>query len=809
MSDGLFSRIASMGPKAGGVDLVTGQMTTTAWEWRTEDGVYVGLDGSAWIYWALPVKPFMWARTDMKLAQGAAIEQLLMELGETSTPPIGNWKGSGINREIHLVAITWEERFRKPTWASQRHAKFLTDTLTFPIPNMALFVGVKLRAAIKDTVMGELRKLVERIDGDRVPPLAAFQNDKDRITAILARNGARRPKPHEARMLEGWWGNGNPDAALYLEPDHIDVRSTGNKYEFAAVMRFNEHQFQAPQDAWIAAAMNHAAGACAVSIRAELEPSSVTKKRARDAQRRRISDIEEQSKTGDLENPEDYALLQQSQMTEEYLARGAPATLTKTSFLFARRMTGAEETYLDELRDFGIEAKVLENRQLWALDEFQPGSQRRVGRVKAFGQDVNVGLVAYSGIQSFGTLGDSEGAWTGISIPEGAPVFVNPRRASNTDLPPTMAVIGDTGSGKTFYSQLLAFQAILMGEQVVFINPKGFDTLRPFAEAVNGEVISMGALEDESGGGAFDPFRFAKPIEAAEIAANHILSVLGDGWNQSQKLALSGGLKRGANQGARCVGEALKYVDDDEVRHQVLTLADGSSQFALLIAPEPRQPLGLGSGLTLIEFDRELGLPSASTPPSEQTFPERIAIATIRLVTRAALATLVANKGGMLLVDEAWTFLSHPASLQALEKLGREGRSLGVMPVLITQKLADIRTANLEAYIGRVTVLKLQEPREGEAALRLCGLEPTEELLAWLRDAGNKKPTAENPAGRPALGIHRDLEFNFSALMIGPVPEEIRMAISTNPEDRRKREELKRAEEAALVDTDDTGEGEE
>ena len=94
----------------------------------------------------------------------------------------------------------------------------------------------------------------------------------------------------------------------------------------------------------------------------------------------------------------------------------------------------------------------------------------------------------------------------------------------------------------------------------------------------------MTDLEEE--GGFFDPFYYADPEDAAEIATSFILGVLGGtgvfqaGFTASQELKLASGLRRGAVGGARCVAEALEYVDDDDVRQQVAEQLEASTLFS-------------------------------------------------------------------------------------------------------------------------------------------------------------------------------------------------------------------------------------
>jgi hypothetical protein len=350
----------------------------------------------------------------------------------------------------------------------------------------------------------------------------------------------------------------------------------------------------------------------------------------------------------------------------------------------------------------------------------------------------------------------------------------------------------------TFLCQTIATQATLAGHQVIMINPKGFDSLSPTADLVGGTVVRMSQLE--SSGGYFDPARYAPtPAMAAEIATNHIMSVLGPDFSPSQERKLGVGLTRGFVAGARCVAEALRYVDDIEVQQAVQEQAESSTTFSLGIGTQPMPVLGSATGgFTLIEFDRKLDLPDSSTPVNAHTRAQRIALAAIRIVTRASLEILARSGGGVFILDEAWTFLSSTDGLATLQQLGREGRSLNILPIFATQRVADLikEGVNLEGYLSRVFVMKLMEEREARAALTLCGLEPNQQWLQWLKKAGPRRAEGDVP-GRAALALHRDLQNRHAAVMIGPVPAAAREAFSTNPEERRQRQARADAANAA------------
>lgn len=368
----------------------------------------------------------------------------------------------------------------------------------------------------------------------------------------------------------------------------------------------------------------------------------------------------------------------------------------------------------------------------------------------------------------------------------------------------------------TFFAQNFSTQCVLYGMPVFFINPKAADALTGLCDYINdstpasADVVSINSAEEEDG--AFDPFRFSNDMSyAAEVAGTHILSALDipqDPLPRDRRLALQSGLKRGAEKGARCAWDALDYIMDPEHREYFKTVIaqqmDASSLFSLGIAKKPRSRMSMvNDHLTLVNFDREIGLPQ-KTDPSQYSHSERIALSTVNLVTKAALEILIANKGGVLVLDEAWTFLSQPESLAALNRISREGRSLNIVPVFLTQRIKDVVTRDLEGFMSRVLVLKLNEKAEAEAAFKICGLKPTKERLELLREAGPKPPKDGKPAVW-AQGMFRDLKFRHSWVALGPTPEDAMKAWSTNPDDKKKFEEerLRRIQEeqdrAAIV----------
>lgn len=797
----MLNRIARGSGTQVGIDPVTGAVQAQPWSWRAAGGLYAdaATGRDVWLYMALATTPFVDEDPSTRLGIGAPIANLLEDIGELSTAPAGGVRHLSTFREIHLLSVSWDVTPVPPPGVSDALAAFQAEAFAgLSVPDKTVLIGVKLRAGLvlSGGISAVLARLFDWADESAVVDFAAYDTDRARVEEILARNGATAMTAEQAARLESWFNDGDgPEAYMHEHPDRVEVVDRNEEWQFSAVVGFKDPVRGALAFDWAAAAA--VKGASVISVRASLEPASVTRTRARRAQRRLREQIEEQHSTGDLDRSEDWQRAAWAKQIEDYYADPeTKSQLTDVSILLARPLaTGkAPETFQKDLENrTGVKTVVLTNRQIHALDEMMPCSTRRLGLRRPFSQDMNPQALAYAGFTAFSGLGDDTGPFIGLATPDRVPVYLDPAASARTNQPPTLAIVGQPGSGKTFLSQSISLQAVLDGRRAVFINPKSHDSLRPFADAIGGETVSLAQLEGGEAG-AFDPFRFAPtPEMAAEIAAQHILSVL-TGFTEAQELALADGLRRGAENGARCVTDALEYVTDDDVRDLVRSQAS-NTLFALGVAHRDRGPLGVTAGLTLVEFDRPFDLPSPAATFGEHTRDQRIAMAAIRLVTRASIEILmrprtdgtVGRDGGVLVVDEAWVFLQHPSSQAVLDRLAREGRSMGLLLVLATQKVADVLNGGIAGYLSRVMALRLTERKEAEAALTLAGFEPTEDLIGFLHhDAGPGDPQGKSP-GRPPQGLHRDAHGRRAIVELGPTPPRWALTLSTNPEDRAAR----------------------
>lgn len=764
--------------------------------WRHEDGTFIDQYGEAWLYKVMPSYPLIFEDPPARKAAADRLRTMFVELGRTSRAGIIPGSNTGaVNRQFHLLRLLWSDTQPPPDTLPDDLRKWLTPAFSDFASGNALFcMGVKLfrtrtTSNGSNSAISILKEAIHDATGGE-PDTTVWAADRSVVSGILTRAQGRAPTKEEAIRLEAWWNGGREASGIVIaEPDgkRLSCDAWPEGLEIAAMVGTEDLQINPDKGLWLAEAFAHASGCVAISVKGELWPPQAIRALMRKAQRKAISSIVDQAETGDLARDEDAQMLQSAKDLEDIFMNSGEPMIRNASVLFARRSTRADETYIEEMYNrWGLKIKVLEHRQVEGLAEMLPCSRPVLAKTHPFTQDATVDMFACSGISSYSTVGDENGVWIGLAPPDNSLVWLDPSGASQQDKPPAMAVLGEPGAGKTFFLQLIATQAALMNKTVVFINPKPADSLDGFCEAAGGETIII--KSDSEYPGLLDPFRYARPAVAADIARAHISCVFTE-QNEKEQVMLGAGLRQAAMEGARCVGDALQHpMVPRKFGDMVLTYLEASALFGLGVSPEPRPPLGATlagtGGLSLIEFDRPIPLPATAAPTSTYELEVRASIAAVRLITRAALEQMLMTGGGVLILDEAHVFLGSQEGRSILQKLGREGRSQQILPILATQRISDVIADGVDmgSYMGRVIVMKMTDEIEAKAALSLCQLEATEERMDMMRIFGPVRGV------RGSYAFYRDLKDRCSLIGIGPIPADVAQLFSTNPLDREARE---------------------
>ena len=199
------------------------------------------------------------------------------------------------------------------------------------------------------------------------------------------------------------------------------------------------------------------------------------------------SQIAEEEATDDLDRVEFRDKLALGEQVEQFIVSGNEPLLSDCSIVMARYSTpGSTANYRDNLyRQFGIEMKPLEMRQVSALRETLPCGVEREPvpskHLRVHARPCRRASVLQPRRFQRCVLRPRR--------PGLHPMFLDPLAAPAANKPPAMLIAGEPGSGKTFTAQAIALQSALAGHKTVFINPKSDDTLEGLTDLVEGEVV--------------------------------------------------------------------------------------------------------------------------------------------------------------------------------------------------------------------------------------------------------------------------------------------------------------------------------
>jgi hypothetical protein len=376
----------------------------------------------------------------------------------------------------------------------------------------------------------------------------------------------------------------------------------------------------------------------------------------------------------------------------------------------------------------------------------------------------------------------------------------------------------------------LADQYARSGNPVVIIDPKMGSDHTAAVMASGGQVASLDDLAKSDG--VFDPLRFAISSEAGvDMAASLMMSV--NPWGsmaQDFETPLMSALRYGVDNGATCIGEALKMAEragkaPSQLVKGAFDLAEASPMFRACMGVNPAtEGLRVADGITLVKVgNAHLELPEPGTARIDLTPQQRVCLALVRMMVFGSASALT-NRTGVVMLDEAWVFTG--AGRSEVERLGRLARSQGVLPMLFTQRVSDAVNAGLAGYISRGLILPIQDKVEAAAACALFELEPTPERLHRITSRATVGGSDGSPGApnwnsmrhlrdpqtgktlRGSIGIYADLHGRAVPTEV-IIPQSFMDRASTNPDDIRRRRELLALEAdtqtvGAGPETDDT-----
>ncbi|GAB3176114.1 hypothetical protein GCM10027059_50470 [Myceligenerans halotolerans] len=733
----------------------------TAIRARLGDGRLQGTDGSLWLYRSVPLAPVTEARTAGEALETA--EPMMAVLDELAAATPVRWarraQARHTYRQVHALLVNLPQRWVPPRDHPQ--ARLLEEQFpsTATYRRVVLF-GVQLKASVGGG--GGLRRAIDSVTETLVAggtPLSDYEQDHREMAALLARCGLRTPTGEEVRLASAWWNEGGvPDVPMLSQPDCLHIFATSaaareaqvagpdadlsgidghHTVTFAAVSDLDLPFIAAtdPRGRWVSELVTH--GALVVSIRAKVEPATVTRAELRRQRRRYLEDITESAQAGKLDRAEQVDHEQALTDVEgAYALPGPPPTLVETSAVVG--FNGSVPDMSEIGRWTTADLLPMHYRQRAALAETMLCSPVRANPHL---QDLPAQTIAASGLPALSTVGDATGALVGFTEHDRQAAWLDPMAATDADSLPIGIAVSQTGGGKSLFmawlANQLAHQRTALGERtpVVVVDPKtGSDLSAAFPDA---QVASLDELVRSDG--VFDPIRFAaNPAVGVELAAAMLMTV--NPWGsraEEYEATLQYALHHGVTHGAQCTGEALRIAEADgeapaDMVAAAFRVAKASPMFRSMFGVEPAtEGLRVAEGITLIKVgDGHLDLPTpgATTVP----LPQRIAAAVVRMMVFGS-AMALGGRDGVLMLDEAWVFLS--AGRSETDRLGRVARQQRVFPMLFTQRVTDALNAELRGYISRGFIGPIKDPDEARAACELFELEPTPERLARITAA--------------------------------------------------------------------------
>lgn len=807
---------------------------------RYDDGRAVGVDGSVWLFRGAPMGPIAdSASVAKRIGSFQPLMALYEELEKATTAGALNRRktSKGQYRDTHLLLVNVNRRFGHGIPRDEM-VNYLKDSWSDRIvPQRFVIMGVKLRPKAGSTqknggVKAAIKSFADAlIDGKT--SIDEYDEDAKRIGAMFDRSGFRQVTPEEFVLADSWWSQGgSPDTVNLAHSDHMHVFTTdtavaqadrfgkdnceewpeqfdGHHIVTFGALESMKFDFISPEDGfsqWIEPLL--ADGVSAISIRAKIEPQTVTRTELRQQRKNYERDLNEAAAAGKMDRQEvDEKLQLLTNVEGVYATNSGTATLTDTSVVIA--FDGLVED-MDRIAG-GTSAAVIRKvpfRQQQLLAETMICSAVMGNPSR---HDMPAQTIAASGVQALSVVGDKDGAIIGFTLRDSQIARFSPTAASLSEGAPLSLTPGATGSGKSMTMLWKAWLYDMLptknGKKIcqVIIDPKTSSDFSDMVLARGGTVASLDDLQ--SADGVFDPLRFAQSAAVGvELAVSMLVSIdpySGDA--RKMEVQLYTALSHGVNRGATCIGQALQIAFQEgkasrELIQPIWALLEASPMFRACVGLNPASKgLSISDGITLIKVgSSHLDLPEPGNIGAA-TLQQRTSLALVRMMVFGSTMAMQ-GRGGVIHMDEAWVFLG--AGRAEVERLGRVARSMNVLGELYTQRVGDALKAELTGYISRLIIMHLSDPKEALAACTLANLEPTPERLAMitagatLGDGTSEAPNFQSLRAlkdpktgaviRGSVGIYSDLKGRAVPVEF-PLPKSFLDMVSTNPEDVARR----------------------
>ena len=200
----------------------------TPWHARTNDGLWIGVDGSVTLYRKIPEYAYAWETLEVQLSKGGSLHQMLEEIGRMSkTPSVGEFASLAKNRKVHLVSHLRYVRPPYPEGCSPEHKAFLDELFletNIVVPQQFTAIGVTLWPSVptgkrrqKKNVIEQVRDYASQYSTARLPDLSLYEQDRELITSALSHYSVEVLSLEDRLYMERWISGGSTDEPVLVE----------------------------------------------------------------------------------------------------------------------------------------------------------------------------------------------------------------------------------------------------------------------------------------------------------------------------------------------------------------------------------------------------------------------------------------------------------------------------------------------------------------------------------------------------------------------------------------------------------------
>ena len=400
-------------------------------------------------------------------------------------------------------------------------------------------------------------------------------------------------------------------------------------------------------------------------------------------------------------------------------------------------------------------------------------------------------------------LGDPTGFLVGHSRSTGrnTPVLQDPARTVEGNRSGSFGVVGELGSGKTFYLMSVCGYMYARGTNLVVIDPTVKREYATFIRALTDDPIVVDVLEPQI---SLDPLRVFPAEVASRVAQTLIATLLGIGLRHKDAPTLSKYLsqtflQREGITSLEQLRQRLTSAEDDDAATRIAALLD-------MIADKDIGKVLFDDSLPAVDLQRRavvfctsgLELPSDQDLSNERMFEQMSIEKTVGYALYAQIAQIARelcfadrSRVSLFVTDEVKRLTSSPKGVQVVEEFVLDGRKHNAIIGMAGQDVSHLGNETIRGFLPVRVVMRQPEEELARSAAQWVGLDAADsEVVGMIQyqlsptDPKTKKPVA----GREGEGIFRDAMNPPRIGLIkvaAPANEEILQAMDSRPSQER------------------------